>query len=208
MILATPSDVLKRIGLAESEDRLSAVQSALFGVTYKIEADIRTTLSQQARIDYFSPPTYRIPPKHIQLNLTQGFVDSTVAVVVTVSSSGYVADATTPTVLADSEYEIDFTKGQIVLSSNIYSGTETVSVAYTAGFAKDIQDRVVNAPSWLEEAAKAAAVLVLNAENFSRQKSKSFQADNNMANRMYTGIVNSHVRARSSGLSVWRGVEV
>ena len=208
MILASPTDVLNRLGMATSEDRLDSIKSALQGVTFKIESDLRTSLQQQARVDYFSVPVYRAHPRQIQLNLTQGFVDSTVPMVITVSSSGYVEDSTDTTILADDEYEIDFNNGKVTMHQYIYSGTETISVAYTAGYAVSSLDKIVGAPTWLGEAAKAATVLMLNAENFSRQKTKAFKADNNMANRIYTSIVNTHVRPRSSGISPWRGTEV
>ncbi len=208
MILATPTAVLKRLGLATSEDRLDTITSALQGVTYRIEADLRTPLALTDRVDYFSVPIYRVHPRQIQLNLTQGFVDTGTAVVITVSSAGFVADSTDTITLEDEDFEIDYESGIITMHKYIYSGTETISVTYTSGFAVSGQKLAIGSPAWLEEAAKAATVLILNAENFTRQKTRAPKHATNAVSREYTSIINNHIRPRSSGLSPWRGVTV
>lgn len=202
MLLASPTDVLSRLGLATSEDRLVSVKSALQGVTFKIESDIGTELSNRDRIDYFSVPSYNTQPRIITLRLAQGFVDRDSDIIVSLSTSGSISDSTSVIVIPEDEYEVDFNLGTVTIHGTIYSGSEVYSVQYTSGFGVSGADKIAaGIPDWLEEAAKSATVLILNAENFSRQKTKNFKYDTNLAHRMYTNIVNPHIRPRSSGIS-------
>lgn len=144
--------VVKAIGSFPSEDLQNAAEDAIANASDELGSALWTTFGQQARQDDFSVDYRRMLAyqTHVQLKLTQGFVNDTPAITVKAARSALDLGGSDAIDITD-QCDIDKEKGIITFSREVSvsdnidlrgstwqavgaTGTVYFRAAYTAGF--------------------------------------------------------------------------
>lgn len=192
MRLASLAAMQEAMGVANGEDSVNAMLSALETATANLGAALRfASFDRETRQDDFYLRLDQQPADvpFAKLALSRGFVDADTAVVV--AAAGTYAELAAAPVDVTAQVDIDHEKGVVSIPASIELGG-WFRVSYTSGFTSDDQATYADVPEWLARAAQLDARIALNAH-------PSFVAnatatDTRMLERQLAGIVQGRMR--------------
>lgn len=175
MRLATPEAVLAVLGIQVSTGSLNAAGVALDATFSVVESTMDTRLTQSTRIDYFDIGKYdKFDPV---LRLSTGFVSKDDTITVYCTDDGLPLTGTAGSVVDPIGVDVDYERGIVSLTGLFYACRKSVSVSYTAGFAKDNSDATMltGVPDDIVQGAisMAASYMQLNPANVPKEKAKA-----------------------------------
>lgn len=196
MRLASLAAMQEAMGVANGEDSVNAMLSALETATANLGAALRFgSFDRAERQDDFFLRLDQQPADvpFAKLALSRGFVDAEAAV--TVAASAIYTDLSAAPFDITAEVDIDREKGVVSIPVALDAGLGGggwFRVAYTCGFTSDDQATYAGVPEWLARAAELDARIALNAH-------PSFVAnatatDARMLERQLAGIVQGRMR--------------
>ena len=203
MRLATADAVLNVLGIQSSPGSLVTATAALDATFHDVQELLETSLSFSIQTDYFDIGRYEtVNPK---LRLSNSFVSKDDPIVVVVSPLGLPLPTNEGTVLASTDYEINFKLGTIRILGTVVSGSSVVSVYYASGFNTGADPAVLSPiPEGIVQAgiSKAATYIQLNPANIAKDKAR-FSASVAVTgmNAKGTRAVQEYIRPR--GLHIW-----
>lgn len=148
------------------------MESALKASTSVIENLLGTPLSETERYDWFTYKPSRFSQgafDPLKFLLTQGFVQqdagfslyqstSTPSISSLVYSPVLTDLSNAEALVEGTDYFVDYEAGDFTLLAGVSQGPGALMARYTAGFPSDGSGVLKGPPTWLEEAAKAAAI--------------------------------------------------
>lgn len=196
MRLASLAAMQEAMGVANGEDSVNAMLSALETATADLAAALRIgAFDREQRQDDFFLRLDQQPAEmpFAKLALSRGFVDADAAVAI-VAASIYTDLSAAPFDIT-TQVDIDAEKGVVSIPVALEAGLGGggwFRVSYTCGFASDDQATYAGVPEWLARAAQLDARIALNAH-------PSFVAnatatDARMLERQLAGIVQGRMR--------------
>ena len=166
MLLARPEKVLELLGVGTSTTTLSNVGTAIAVASRRIEQLIDTEFEFKNKTDYFQ--TSGLPFKHDigtlqQFRLSSGYVQPIGLTVRYAEVNAPLFLSISGTVLAATQYMVDYVKGTVACFTALNLGYSTLSVTYDSGFDADPSDegQLLDLPAWVGDAAAALSVYIL-----------------------------------------------
>lgn len=161
MRLVTAESVLEALGITAQAGSLKVAERALDAITPRFEDFLERKFSEATVVDYFDV----LPGAGIKAGSTFRFTFGDVRkVVVRTSPDGVVpADKTFGVIVPSTEYSFDSVGGTLTLLRSPQYGRKALSVSYEVGYEIDPVTQLPEAPAWLTEAARTAAIATVQA---------------------------------------------
>lgn len=201
MQLATEREVLERLNLYSGmvNTTNNSIRSALDGATSHLESILRTPLSKESRVDYFSrirSPITTASSTETILWLSQRYLTGPVYVYESLDGNPLGAPEIGVTEAMDASlYFVNVEEGKITIPAFATTGYGVLAVAYTAGFTEN-EARI---PSWLRNAAIESAIAIQHTQSQAHARKDKLEAAKPMLGMMYNTL-NEHIVTTYGGL--------
>jgi len=207
MRLAPEESVTDLFGFDGLQAKKNTAKAALELATSTVERHIGTSFRRRQIVDFYGSGLLNVgstdKPKY-ELNLTQGYVDSTEPFAVYYSNDGTPINLVTDsnsTALDSTSYKVDYEKGKVSVAVTLPDGVtdRILAVSYTAGFETDNEGLAEDVPENLQSAASMAAAATIRTFTGVSIKTSQLKDWQNGMRRGATSLLNPMIRLRASG---------
>lgn len=200
MLLASVAEIRGGLGFDEMTDINDAITMALHSAEARLATVLRTRFGRKASTDLFWVVDAQFQPglPMTRFRLSQGFVDESVPLMVKTAAT--IAELATGTDRSG-VVRLDAERGLVTDLSTWYERA-LVQIESTAGFAADGSDpdsyELSQVPSWLQEAAKLQALIIL--ETHPVLEEAGIKQDTARLTKILDELLASHIRYEPAAL--------